>query len=125
MQFTQEFNDNSEIVWNKALERHKSLGRYDDTKKLLLNQYIGFTDLVVMVHGISKYNTIIESDNYKSCWNFIKSRHFVSHPTSKNSDKLIKKFNDPENKHSLKDFKEQKILEKSQALFQEIISNII
>ena len=42
VQFTQEFNDNAEIVWNKALEKHKSLQeQYDDTKKLLLHQYIG------------------------------------------------------------------------------------
>ncbi len=122
VQFTQEFNDNAEIVWNHILDKNKNLQGYNDTKKLLFNEYIGFADLVVMTHGISKYNDIIESDDYRTCKNFIKSRHFVSHPTNKNHNKLIRKFNDPESKHSLKDFQEQKILEKSKTLFEEIIS---
>lgn len=113
IQYTQEFNDNAERLWNTVITKHKKLQHYNDTKRSLFNQYIGFTDVVVMIHGVKKYNEITESDNYQTCKKFWNERHITAHPK-----------NNPETKLSLESFKTENVLDKSAKLFDEIITSL-
>ena len=72
----------------------------------MLRQYITYTDFVVMIHGVKKYNVITESENCQICKKFWKERDIFAHP------------NNPETKLSLESFTTEEVLDKSIKIFK-------
>lgn len=123
VQYTQEFNDNAEKLWNDVIKKHNKLQHYNDTKRFLFNQYIGFTDVIVMLRGVEEYNKITELEDYRVCKKFLKTRNITSHPTDKNI-KALETQNSPEKTLSLESFTAEDVLGKSMKLFQHIITSL-
>lgn len=120
IQYTQEFNDNAEIIWNSIIKKYPNIQNYDDSKRTLFNQYIGYTDLVILIYGIEVFNEISEMEDYQVCKKYWKSRHLKAHPTSNNLQKLIDKENNAIQNVTLEGFDNEKVLEKSILLLQKI-----
>ena len=58
VQYTQEFNDNAEIIWGNLIKKNENIQSYNDSKRELFNQYIGYTELIIFVYRIDKFNEI-------------------------------------------------------------------